>query len=184
MKSGRIVLFGDPALRVKAMPVTAFHKKLHRTIDAMRTVLSSRDDGAALAATQVAIPRRIVVIDYLDEYLEMLNPEITASSGESEDFEGCLSLPGFSGRVKRAESVTVSFRDRDGNPRTIARDGRMARCIQHEIDHLDGILFIDRMEDEFVFNVETKTRLVVKDLIKATMQGGEQDRQGATSGTG
>ncbi len=168
MKSGTIALFGDPALRVKAKPVTAFHKKLHRTIDGMKAVLLAREDGAALAATQVGIPRRIVVIDYLGEYIEMINPVITGSSGESDDFEGCLSLPGFSGRVTRARQVTVTFQDRNGNPVTIEREGPMARCIQHEVDHLDGILFIDRMEDEFVFNTATKTKLVVKDLREAT----------------
>lgn len=167
MKKARIIPFGDPVLREQAKPVTVFHKKLHALVDTMKHTLASTEEGAALAANQIAVPKRIVVIDYLDEYHEMINPEITEQSGESTDFEGCLSLPGYSGKVTRSERVKVAFHDRHGKEACIERTGRMARCIQHEIDHLNGILFIDRMDDAYVVNDENK-KLPVKELMKLT----------------
>ncbi|MGE5398984.1 MAG: peptide deformylase [Ignavibacteriales bacterium] len=157
MKSNRlkIVLFGDPVLREVAKPVTVFHHKLHALIDSMAGTLFRRDDGAALAAPQVGVLKRIVVIDYENEYLELINPEITASGGKQKGFEGCLSYPGYIGSVPRFETVTVKFQDRDGNEHIIERSGNMARCLQHEIDHLDGVLFIDRMDEDFLTHSDT-----------------------------
>jgi len=173
MKKERIIFFGNPVLRDKAKPVTAFHKKLHALVDVMKFTLLNEDGAAAIAANQVSVLKRITVINYMDEYLELINPEIISSSGENVDSEGCLSLPGYSGNVRRAETVTVKFQDRNGKERTIERSGRMARCLQHEIDHLDGILFIDRMEEPFVTNGEN--RLAVEDLLKATSVKREGD---------
>ncbi|MBN1531486.1 MAG: peptide deformylase [Spirochaetes bacterium] len=167
MKKATIALLGDPVLREKSRPVTAFHKKLHALIDTMKFTLINGEDGAALAAPQISVSKRIVVINYCGEYHEMVNPEILESSGEQNDIEGCLSLPGLSGTVRRAETVRVRFRDRHGKERTIERSGRMAICIQHEMDHLDGVLYIDRMDDDdFVYNDEKGTKIAVGDLLR------------------
>jgi peptide deformylase len=173
MKKSTILLFGDPVLREEARPVVAFNKKLGMLIDGMRLTLAMRLDGAALAAPQIGVSKRITVIDYLGEYLELVNPEIVETSGEQIDYEGCLSLPGFSGRVKRAETVRVRFQDRAGKERTIERSGKMARCIQHEIDHLNGVLFIDRTGDEFLVNSFDGRRLAVRDMINTAPPRGK-----------
>ena len=167
-KKLKIVLFGDPVLREKAKPVTVFHNKLLAQVDSIGITLDNRDDGAALAANQVAILKRITVIDYEDEYLEMLNPEILDSSGEQTGYEGCLSLPGFVGMVRRAEYVKVKYTDPLGKDIIIERTGKMARCIQHEIDHLDGILFVDRMVEDYLIHSETEARIersLILDII-------------------
>lgn len=158
----KIILFGDPVLREEAKPVTVYHSKLHALIDSMTVALDKRDDGAALAANQVGVLKRISVIDYEDEYIEMINPEIIESSGEITEREGCLSYPGYFGMVPRAETVKVKYCDREGKEITIERSGKMARCIQHEIDHLNGILFIDRMNEKTLLNTETDEEIDVE----------------------
>lgn len=168
MKKETIVRFGDPVLRETAQPVRVFHKKFLASLDAMKYTLLNTDNGAALAANQVAFLKRVVVINYMDEYLELINPEIIASSGEQIDYEGCLSLPGYFGNVKRAETVTVKYLDRTGKEVTIERTGKMARCIQHEVDHLNGILFIDRMDEKFVVNDEDESQMEVAELQEMT----------------
>lgn len=155
----KIVTFGDPVLRQKAKPVTVFHSKLNILIDSMSKTLYLRDDGAALAAPQVGVLKRIVVMDYEDEYLELVNPEILESSGEQTGFEGCLSFPGWFGSVKRAETIKVKYQDRTGKEHLIERSGNLARCLQHEIDHLDGVLFIDRVSEEFLEHSETEEKI-------------------------
>jgi len=165
MKKAKIVLLGEPVLREKSKEVSVFHKKLHDIVDTMKFTLQERGDGAAVAANQIAVAKRIVVIDFLGEYLEMINPEITASSGIQTDYEGCLSVPGFSGIVTRAETVTVTYKNRFGSETTIERSGSMARCIQHELDHLDGILYIDRLDEDRVYDNETETPVLLSDLI-------------------
>jgi peptide deformylase len=171
MKKATIILFGDPALRERALPIKAFHRKLHDLIDTIKLTLGETEDAAALAASQIAVAKRITVIDYQGEYFEMVNPEILDQSGEAEAWEGCLSFPGYSGIVKRAQTVTVKYRDRHGKEYIIERSGPMARCIQHEIDHLDGVLYIDRMdEDDFVVNDEKKTKIPVKGLLKTSLR--------------
>jgi peptide deformylase len=170
MKKAAVVQFGDPVLRLVASPVTVFHKKLHALIDTLGFTLAARGDGAALAAPQIGVSKRVVVIDYQDEFFEMVNPQILEMSGAVTDDEGCLSMEGFSGQVTRAEVVTVKFQDRYGKEETLTRNGPMARCMQHEIDHLDGILYIDRMEingsisneDNEILNVEEAISLAGK----------------------
>ncbi len=161
----KIILFGDPVLRQTAKPVTVFHKKLGTLIDSMIETLYSRDDGAALAANQVGILKRIVVIDYEDEYFELVNPEIIEASGEQTDNEGCLSYPGYFGQVKRYDFVKVKYQDRSGKIKIIERSGNLARCFQHEIDHLDGILFIDRVDEEFLTHSESKNKIDLSSVI-------------------
>ena len=170
IKQDKIVIFGDINLRTVCKPVTVFHKGLQNKIDIAKVTLNNHGGGAALAAPQIAILKRFIVINYMDEYIELVNPEIINKSGERKDYEGCLSLPGYFGQVIRANSVTVKYQDRFGQFKEIKRDGAMSKCIQHEMDHLDGILFIDRMTDEFVYNDDTNSKISVKELITLTQK--------------
>jgi peptide deformylase len=147
----KIIEFGFPILRTVAAPVTIFDKKLGRLLDSMRQTLYASNDSAALAAPQIAVSKRVVVMDYKDEYLELVNPSIVSHGEETEvGIEGCLSLPNYSGLVPRYYTVEVEYYDRNGGHHRIERSGAVARCLQHEIDHLGGILYIDRMQDPFV----------------------------------
>lgn len=161
MKALKILPFGAPELRAVAKPVSVFHRKLRSEIDAISAALASRDDGAALAGPQVGILKRIVVMDYKDEYLELVNPRIVEMSGGDIGEEACLSFSGYFGRVHRAERVVVTFQSRDGSVITIERSGAVARCLQHEIDHLDGILFVDRMTDPFLTHSESGKKVAL-----------------------
>ncbi|MCL4369943.1 MAG: peptide deformylase [Chloroflexi bacterium] len=139
-----IVLLGDPILRQKAKRVSRFDQSIQQLIDDMIETLRDAP-GLGLAAPQVGVPLRIVVID-LDEQITVLcNPEITEMEGEYEPEEGCLSIPGYVANVKRALKITVKARNRRGKVIKIKADGLLAHAIQHELDHLDGILFIDRL---------------------------------------
>ncbi len=165
VKKLKVHLFGDPVLREKAKPITVFHKKLHATIDSMLETLYSFDNAAAFAGNQFGVLKRIVVIDYLDEFLEMVNPEIIEKTGEIlYREEGCMSFPEYFGKVPRYERVKVKYTDRFGKEEIIERSGSMARCLQHEIDHLDGVLFVDRMEDEFLRHANDK-KVVSRDEV-------------------
>lgn len=135
---------GDQVLRKRAMEVKRFDATLGRILDDMAESMYHYE-GVGLAAPQIGISKQIVVID-ADEsgLLELINPRIVASQGEELDIEGCLSVPGTYGEVVRAVSVTVVAQDRFGEEIEIAAEGLLARALQHEIDHLHGILFIDR----------------------------------------
>lgn len=144
-----IMKFGDDILRKKCRPVTAFDDKLATLLDDMVQTLSSAD-GVGLAAPQVGILRRAVVIDIRDGKgtLELINPEIITSEGSQLGDEGCLSAPGEWCKVERPMRVTVKAFDRTGKEFTVKGDGLLARALCHEVDHLDGILFIDRVKQE------------------------------------
>lgn len=164
-KKFKVIEFGDPVLRESAKTVTVFHHKLHALVDRISNTLYNRDDGAALAANQVGLLKRITVIDYENEYIEMINPEILEMKGTQTDNEGCLSFPGFVGKVTRYDRIKVRYQDRTGKEETIERTGNMSRCIQHEIDHLNGILFIDRMEGGFLTHSETKEKIALEEVL-------------------
>lgn len=133
----------DPVLRKQTVPVSRFNDQLHRLLDDMiETMLEA--DGVGLAAPQVGISKRIVVIKDEEEILEIINPEIIESAGESVDVEGCLSFPGVFAEVPRFARVEVKGKDRTGKELMISGEGFLSRVLQHEIDHLHGILFIDR----------------------------------------
>ncbi len=142
-----IMKFGDDILRKKCRPVTAFDDKLATLLDDMVQTLSSAD-GVGLAAPQVGILRRAVVIDIRDGKgtLELVNPEIISSEGSQLGDEGCLSAPGEWCKVERPMRVTVKALDRTGKEFTVKGEGLLARALCHEVDHLDGILFIDRVK--------------------------------------
>jgi len=136
-----IVKKGDEVLNKKCHPVTKFDEKLHTLLDDMGETLRQAD-GVGLAAPQVGILRQVVVvINENDELIELINPEIIQSSGEQFGLEGCLSVPGRYGFVKRPMVVRVRAQDRDGNTFEVEDQGLTARCFCHEIDHLSGHLF-------------------------------------------
>lgn len=143
----QIVCIGDPILREKAVEVMRFNENLHQLLADMAETLYQAD-GVGLAAPQIGISKQVVVVDIGDGLIELINPRIIASQGVEEDVEGCLSVPGKSGMVKRAKKVTVAAQDRYGNSFEIKGEGLLARAFQHEIDHLKGILYVDIMERE------------------------------------
>lgn len=139
-----IVKIGDPILNKKSRPVEKFDDRLHTLLDDMKQTMYSAN-GVGLAAVQVGVLRRIVVIDCGDGYIELINPEITERSGQQLEEEGCLSLPGESGITLRPETVKLKAQDRNGKWHVYKADGLKARCFCHETDHLDGIIFTQRL---------------------------------------
>lgn len=140
-----ILHFPDPRLRNMAKPVAQVDDEIRGLLDDMLETMYQAP-GIGLAATQVNIAKRIVVIDISegkDQPLFLVNPEIVARDGVEEMEEGCLSVPGFFEKVTRADSVKVRALGRDGQPFELDAEGLLAVCIQHEIDHLDGKLFVD-----------------------------------------
>lgn len=146
MAKKKILQKGDPILVKKSHPVTQFDKKLHSLLADMRDTLFAAN-GAGLAAPQIGILRRVVVLlDENEEVLELINPELIETFGEQDGAEGCLSLAGLYGYVKRPAKATVQAQDRDGNVFTATGTGIVARCFCHELEHLDGILFDEHTE--------------------------------------
>ena len=138
----QIVREGDPILRKIARPVENFDERLWTLLDDMADTLY-RAEGAGLAAPQVGILRRVVVIDVGNGLIELVNPVIIKKSGRQEVVEACLSCPGQSGVTRRPMHVTVEAYNRHGRKFTMSGEGLLARAFCHEIDHLDGILFKD-----------------------------------------
>ena len=152
-----IVTFPEPSLRLKSKPVTKFDTDLQTLVDNMFETMRAAP-GVGLAAPQIGESLRLVVVEYTEDEDEnakpkkyvLVNPEIIKSSEEMvTDIEGCLSLPGLAGKVERHEAVTVKAKNRFGKPLKIEAEGWLARIFQHEIDHLDGVLYIDRAEEVF-----------------------------------
>lgn len=140
-----ILHFPDPRLRTVAEPVAEVDDALRALIDDMFETMYEAP-GIGLAATQVNVHKRLLVCDISEDHSEprvFINPEILERRGEEEMEEGCLSVPGIYDRVQRAEWIRVRALDRDGQPFELEADGLLAVCIQHEIDHLDGKLFVD-----------------------------------------
>ena len=135
---------GDPILRKKARPVTEFNERLFELLDDMAETMYDAP-GVGLAGPQVGVLRRVVVMDVGDGLLELINPEITKTEGEQTGEEGCLSLPGLCGLVKRPMSVIVKAQNREGKWCVYKGEELKARCFCHEIDHLDGILYKDNL---------------------------------------
>ena len=136
----QILKEGDPSLNKISRRVEKIDERIITLLDDMRETMYNAD-GVGLAAPQVGILKRVVVIDVGDGVLELINPEIISSTGEQEEVEGCLSLPGVSGYTQRPMNVTAVALDRNGAEITITGTGLLARALCHEIDHLDGILF-------------------------------------------
>ncbi|GED13231.1 peptide deformylase [Aneurinibacillus migulanus] len=143
-----IVKHPNPVLREKCKEVTKFNPNLHKLLDDMAETMYDAE-GVGLAAPQVGITKRVVVIDVGDGIIEMVNPEVIESKDEQFGPEGCLSIPGLLGDVRRANWVKAKAQDRNGNEIIIEGDELLARAIQHEIDHLNGVLFIDLAEKTY-----------------------------------
>ncbi len=142
-----IRLFGDPVLREKCAPITELDTEIRRLIDDLHETMYHAD-GVGLAAPQVGVPLRVFVYDVRDPDVSpgvLVNPEIIEAEGSVRDDEGCLSLPGLSEIVERNESILVRGLGDDGEPVEFRAEGILSRCIQHESDHLDGVLFLDRV---------------------------------------
>lgn len=141
----KILTDAEPALHKTCKPVTAFNGRLHALLDDMRETLIE-SGGVGLAAPQVGILRRVVLVDTGDEILELVNPTMLETDGEQEGPEGCLSVPGKYGLVKRPYYAKVRAQDRNGNWYEAEGEELIARCFCHELDHLDGIIYTEVME--------------------------------------
>ncbi|MFH1546449.1 MAG: peptide deformylase [Patescibacteria group bacterium] len=141
----------NPILRKKSVKISKFDKKLKKFVKQMIATMLAKN-GVGLAAPQVGVNERVAILNFQlgrkkSKPIAVVNPEIVDASMETMmEEEGCLSLPGIFGKVKRWETVTIRFEDETGNPRALELDGLNSRAIQHEIDHLDGILFVDKVE--------------------------------------
>ena len=159
-----LIILPDPLLRQVSKPVEHVDSEITRLADDMLETMYDAP-GIGLAAIQIGVPRRMLVIDVSKEDednrpMVFINPEIVAASDERSAYEeGCLSIPDYYAEVERPATVTVNYVDREGKQQTIEADGLLATCLQHEIDHLNGVLFIDhisRLKREMVIKKFTK----------------------------
>jgi len=161
-----ILHFPDPRLRTRAQPVEAVDDEIKQLVtDMFETMYAA--PGIGLAATQVNVHQRLLILDISekkDQPMCFINPELIEKSGEEEMEEGCLSVPGYYEKVRRADHIRVRALDREGKPFELEADGLLAVCIQHEIDHLDGKLFVDYLS-------ELKRQRIRKKLEKARRHG-------------
>ena len=141
----KILTDAEPALHKVCKPVEVFDSKLHKLLDDMEQTLIEAE-GVGLAAPQVGILRRVVLVDTGEEMLELINPTLLETSGEQTGPEGCLSVPGKYGLVKRPNYAKVRAQDRDGNWFEAEGEELIARCFCHELDHLDGIIYTQVMD--------------------------------------
>lgn len=162
----KILQKDDPVLHKVCHPVTKFDGKLADLLEDLTATLAQAN-GLGLAAPQIGILRRVcVVMDQDETYLELVNPQIVEQEGEQEGFEGCLSLSGMYGIVKRPMKVKVQAQDRHGNPVEYEREGITARCFCHEIEHLDGHMYYEKAEG----------RLLTEDEVDEIMQKAEEEK--------
>lgn len=141
----RILTAEEPILRERTKKVSTYDASLHRLLQDMLETMRDAP-GVGLAANQVGVPLQVAVIELDGKITELVNPEIVKSSGEQLDWEGCLSIPGFVAEVGRAAKVTVKARDRHGREFRVKGEELFARALQHEIDHLNGALYIDYLD--------------------------------------
>ena len=148
----KIVEYPDKRLRQKSKIVEKFDNNLHKLLDSMYPIMM-RTNGIGLAAVQVAHPLQALILNIPGEdgeqvqenLLEIINPVVTSKDGESIYQEGCLSVPSFYEDIKRYENITINYQDRDANTKTLEANGLLSIAIQHEVDHLNGVLFIDKL---------------------------------------
>ena len=153
-----ILTAAEPVLRERTKRVSRYDASLHRLLDDMLETMRAAP-GVGLAANQIGVPLRVAVVEVDDKVTELVNPEIVRSAGEQLDWEGCLSIPGYVAEVTRHEKVTVKARDRHGKEFRVRGTELMSRALQHEIDHLNGNLYIDHLAslDELVRVSEAAT---------------------------
>jgi peptide deformylase len=140
-----IVLLGDPRLRLKGEPVDSFGKYLHELLDDL-TETMRHAPGVGLAAPQIGEAKRVCVVEVAGQLHELVNPRIVRGDGDERELEGCLSIPGYVAYVTRREKVWIVAQNRVGKKIKVAGSGLLARGMQHEIDHLDGKLYIDYLD--------------------------------------
>ena len=148
MARRNVVQVGDEVLRKKCDEVKSFNSELCALLDDMKQTVRA-ENGAGLAAPQIGVSLRAVVIDVEEGFFELINPVIVATKGEQRGAEGCLSVKGKQGTVTRPHKVKVEFRDRTGKKHTLTAEGFFARAVCHELDHLDGVLYIDKAEEVY-----------------------------------
>lgn len=178
MATRRIVEIGDEKLRKHCKKVEKFDIRLRLLLKDMADTMYV-SDGAGLAAPQVGILKRVCVVDVGDHLYELVNPEIVSREGEQEGPEGCLSVPGRAGIVKRPMKVLVKAQNGRGEPIEVEGEGFLARALCHEIDHLDGILYVDIMEREIIRETDdedddTPEALIADSDAPAPPQAGAQ----------
>jgi peptide deformylase len=146
-----IVLLGDPRLRLRGQPVDSFGRFLHGLLDDLAHTMRAAP-GVGLAAPQLGEALNVCVVEVEDHLFELVNPKIVKSSGDDRDLEGCLSIPGYAAYVTRRERVWVVAQDRRGRRIRVAGSGLLGRAFQHELDHLEGRLYIDYLDsmDELI----------------------------------
>ena len=151
-----LVLEDDPLIRKHSRAVDEITPRIHKLLDDMADTMYYENRGIGIAAPQVGVLRRIFIVDVGDEHglIEFINPEITYREGSQVGSEGCLSVPGKTCEVDRPKKIKVKALDRNGNEFELAAEDLLARCICHEYDHLEGILFIDRSVDGHVYRTE------------------------------
>ena len=150
MAKRKVIKIGDPLLRKISKPVKNYDDELIELLEDMKETMYE-NDGMGLAGPQVGVLRRVIVMEVNGNYYELINPEIVHAEGEDVDTEGCLSVGKFNSKVVRPYKVTVKAFDRYGYPLEITGEKYFARCVSHEIDHLNGILFVDKCEDKDKF---------------------------------
>lgn len=143
-----VVQTGDPILREKCAEVKTFDKELASLLDDMKETVRA-EQGAGLAAPQIGVARRVVVIDVEEGFFELVNPVMLYVKGEQLGPEGCLSVKGKQGTVRRPYKVKAEYRDRFGKKHKLTAEGFFARAVCHELDHLDGVLYTDRAEEVY-----------------------------------
>jgi peptide deformylase len=164
-----IVLLGDPRLRLKGKPVDSFGKYLHELLDDLAHTMRDAP-GIGLAAPQLGEAMQACVIEVEDQLHELVNPRIVKAVGDDRDLEGCLSIPGYVAYVTRRERVWVVAQDRHGKKIKVAGSGLLGRALQHELDHLDGKLYIDyldSMDELMVVGAEDQDEDEVREATSA-----------------
>jgi peptide deformylase len=145
MVTRQILTVEEPILRRRARKVTQFDASLRRLLDDMVETMRAAP-GIGIAANQIGVPLQVAVIELEEQVTELINPQVVRASGDVIDWEGCLSIPGFVAEVTRHGKVTVKARDRNGREFRVKGEDLFARALQHEIDHLNGVLYIDYLE--------------------------------------
>ena len=168
-----ILHYPDPRLHQSATPVTEFTAELKQLAEDMTETMYAAP-GVGLAAPQVNVHQRLIVVDVSEDkngLMVLVNPQIIAREGEQEYEEGCLSVPGIYGKITRAARVKVKAQDLEGAPFEVEADGLLATCLQHEIDHLNGVLFIDHISKLKRDMVMRKFKKLAKDKVPGRLVG-------------
>ncbi len=162
-----ILHYPDPRLHTRASPVTVVDESIRQLVSDLEETMRAAE-GIGLAATQVNVHKRVIVLDISEDQQHLqvfINPRLISSDGQVEREEGCLSVPGIYDRVTRADRVVVEALDRDGKPFTIQAEGLLATCIQHEMDHLEGKVFVEYLSQLKLNRIRTKLRKRARETL-------------------